>query len=64
MPPGQYRTVIMDPVKRGKKKNFTDNEVEVLLNEVQLNKTVLFAAFSGGMSKKKKTWRGDRLLMR
>lgn len=54
----------MDPVKRGKKKNFTDNEVEVHLNEVQCNKTVLFAAFSGGMSKKKKTWHGDRLLMR
>lgn len=47
------KTVILDPVKRGQKKHFTDNKMEVLLNGVQHNNTVLFAAFSGRMSKKK-----------
>ena len=38
----------------GKKKNFTETELEVLLSEVEARKNVLFGTLSSGISSKRK----------
>jgi len=40
--------------KMGKKKNFTESEMEVLLSEVEVRKKVLFGTLSSGRSSKRK----------
>ena len=40
--------------KRGKKRNFSDTEIETLVGEVEARKTVLFGGHSSGVTNKKK----------
>ena len=40
--------------KTGKKKNFTETELEVLLSKVEARKNVLFGTLSSGISSKRK----------
>jgi len=48
--------------KTGKKKNFTENEMGVVLSEVEARKNVLFSTLSSGISKKtQEEWVGERV---
>ena len=40
--------------KTGKRKNFTESEIEALLSEVEARKNVLFGTLSSGISSKRK----------
>ncbi|GAA6073562.1 myb-related transcription factor, partner of profilin-like [Tachysurus ichikawai] len=40
--------------KRGKKRNFSDTEIETLVGELEARKTVLFGGHSSGVTNKKK----------
>ena len=44
----------MDQEKKGKKNNFSQNEIEVLVSEVESNHKVLFGTLSGALTSKKK----------
>ena len=41
-------------IEMGKKKNFTESEMEVLLSEVEVRKNMLFGTLSSGINSKRK----------
>lgn len=47
--------------KRGKKRNFSDTEIEVLVEEVEVNKNILFGTLNAGVTNKRKTSAWDKV---